>query len=215
MAIAQGSEVGDRAGPFADPVRSVLAVIIVGFALTMLLARFEQIDDERERELRFGREAEAVQQTLSAKVADLSVQFETARAFIGATHPLPAAVFDDYFRRNFDDGAAVDPGILFVEEVDRGRFDALEARERRLGDPDFEVVELGVRTPGDALVVTRASAQGDVVFPLLGYEISFARTLIIPPVADGQGPTLRVAESAALLSGTSDADQFGPDAASS
>ncbi|MEM8925672.1 MAG: GGDEF domain-containing protein [Actinomycetota bacterium] len=194
----------------STPFRSALLTLTAGLVLTLAVAVMEQRSDERARELQFGREAEAIQQQLSARVEDLSDDFVNATHFIGATHPLPAEEYNDYFFRNLVFYNTVDPGVMFMEEVPRDAIDDLEARERRLGNDGFRVVDLGFGGP-QALVVTRASSGDGNAFPIVGFDVSFARDMLLPEQVPTDGFTLLVAESSALMSGVMAGDPTGLD----
>lgn len=190
-----GGRIGQR------PLLAACSTLVVGLLLTLAAAEISRTRMVRERELTFDHDAEVVKQTLTASINDLSTKFQSALSFIGSTHPLPPTVYVDYFERELVYRAGIDPGILFMEEVPRNGFAALEAREQRLGHEGFEVKSLGLFDPdGPALVVTRAGeAQDAKPFPFIGYDISFGKSLLLPEELPEVGYVLRVGSVASIL----------------
>lgn len=186
----------------AGTTRIVLATVLLGLVLTIAFASREQSRAERERELQFGRQAEAVQQTVTARIDELSSQFETASAFIGATHPLAPDVHRDFFARTYPERSAEDLALLFLEEVEREDLDALVEREVRLGTPDFAMTDSPIMPAGPALVFTRVDGTEEFQ-TLTGYDIAFARHLVIPDDLSPGGHSLQAAEAAGLMAATS------------
>ncbi|MEM9894190.1 MAG: GGDEF domain-containing protein [Actinomycetota bacterium] len=182
--------------------RIVLATVLIGLLLTMVFASREQARAARERELEFGREAEAVQQTVTARIDELSSQFETATAFIGSTHPLAPDIYGEFFERTYPERFSDDLSMLLLEEVERDELDALVAREVALGSSNFEVVEAPIPSGGPALVFTRVDGSGEFD-SLIGYDIAFARQLVLPDDLAPGGYALQAAEAAALMTATS------------
>lgn len=182
--------------------RAVLVTVLVGLVLTIVFASREESRAVRERELQFGREAEAAQQTVSARIDELSAQFETAVAFVGSTHPTAPDIHDEFFERTYPERADEGLSMLLLEAVDRDDLDALVAREVRFGSADFEVIESPVLTDEPALVVTRVN--GSPGFDSLrGYDISFARHLVFPGNLPPGGFSLQAAEATGLMAATS------------
>lgn len=193
------------------PARVAVVVLFVGLLFTLAAAGFAQRAAETERAHTFGRAAEAVQQTLTARVEELASRFASTLSFIGSTHPLPAEVYNDYFQREIELHTEVDPGVILIEEVPREELDDLEARERALGNEDFAVTTFDAfPTDTPALVVTRASKEANgTTFPFLGYDVLPGRELLIPDSFPEGGYVLRVTESALLLSASIQTDNAG------
>jgi diguanylate cyclase (GGDEF)-like protein len=181
----------------------VAAVIAaVGVLATLGWALVEQSEAKQERELTFAREAEAAQQQLQARIGELSTRFDATLSFLGATHPAAAGVFSDYVEREVPLQSEVDPGVIFLEQVERSELAALEQREHELGVTDFEVDSSDLYPDFlPALVVTRARQNHDgSTLPYLGLDVTAGFQLLLPESFPDEGYVMRVTGSSGVLS---------------
>ncbi|MCP4224315.1 MAG: GGDEF domain-containing protein, partial [Actinomycetia bacterium] len=186
------------------PVALATAGAVLGLMLTFAIAAMEQAGAKQERQMTFGREAEAIQQQLIAQVGELSTTFDSTMSFIGATHPTSPETYADYLERQVPLRADLDPGVFLVEEVDRSQLDALIRREHDFGNTDFEVITFDLYPDfAPALVVTRAGRGSDgKPFPYVGYDILAGQQILLPESFPDNGYVLRVTESSLILSST-------------
>jgi diguanylate cyclase (GGDEF)-like protein len=181
---------------------TVIAVGVVGLCLCVAtaIAVMERAKAINERSLRFGREAEAVQQAMIARVEDLTRRFESVQTFVAVTHPIPLDHYYEYMDRELLSRYDLDPGVMILEEIDVDQVEALEEREHALANTTFAVqaLELGAGD-GELLVITRAArVAGGRPFPFIGTDTSLVRPLLLPPDLPDEGYAVRVVESSLL-----------------
>ncbi len=170
---------------------------------TMVVAEIQRQGTRRERELLFEARAGQVQQAILGAVDARGERFSSGIDFVAATHPGPADQFREFFGRQNERIAvgrefeAIDPGVIFIEEIPSGGLDGLVAREEALGNTDFQL--RGITGPGRRYVVTRTgAAPGPDQVPLLGLDITVFRALLPESLPDN-GFALRVMETGPAL----------------
>jgi len=157
--------------------RAALPVLIVllGLALTTLMAVVQQGAAKREQQLLFeqsvGRQAEVLDHAIAGHLGEL----QDAVNFVSATFPSDVQEYRRYFGQAGFVGqlSDLDPGVFVVELIDPTAVSSIEERERELSNEDFAIHFLGLPPERDYLVITRT--QRDVVvagFPFDGLEIS-------------------------------------------
>jgi diguanylate cyclase (GGDEF)-like protein len=151
-----------------------LFVLLAGVGLTTLMAAREQQSAMREQHLLFEQAITHEQQMFTAGVDSYFHEFDDAVAFIASTFPGTK----EQYQRFFSDSSLttglneIDPGVTLIEPVELDDVEALEARERALGNGDFRMLALGPPIHGKHLVITRTARP--VVFggvSLAGLEV--------------------------------------------
>ena len=199
--------------------RAALPVLIVllGLALTTLMAVVQQSAAEREQQLLFEQSVDRQAEVLDHAIAGHLDELHDAVNFVSATFPSDVQEYRRYFGQAGFVGrlSDLDPGVFVVELIDPTNVSSIEERERQLGNEDFAIRFLGLPPERDYLVITRT--QRDVViagFPFEGLEITdFVVDLLgqdRPP--QGQGITQFQTESVAarLFSQGQQADPDDP-----
>ena len=186
-----------RARSLAEPGLAVLTVFALCMVLVTIVVAVDRRTVRNERALRFGREAEAVQQTLIARVEELAQRFESAHTFIEVTHPIPLEDYATYMDREVGNRFEIDPAVMVLESVPADEVDALIAREHAFGDTDFSITQFVPRLgDSDLLVITRSANVNDgQPFPFIGAETSVARSLLVPDDLPDDGYAVRVVET--------------------
>lgn len=178
---ADRTPVDDRSKPLrAIPElasRAVLPLLIVllGISLTTLMAVVQQDAAEREQRLMFQQAVERQHLTLANAVTSQLDDLDSAVDFVTAVFPSDVAEYRRFFGSSQLVGqlSNLDPGVFVVEPVARTEVEALEARERSLGNDAFVVTVVEDPVDDDYLVVTRTARDvslGGISFE--GLEVS-------------------------------------------
>ncbi len=148
--------------------------MVIGVALTAIMASFQQDSARREQELLFERQATREQQNFEDHIDDHIDAFEDAVAFVGATFPGTEQQYRRFFEGSPLTGgnSALDPGITLIEPVAPGDVQTLEEREHSLGNTDFSVLSFGTPLGGTHYVITRTAEPVNISgFPLVGLDV--------------------------------------------
>ena len=117
--------------------RGALPVLIVllGLALTTLMAVVQQDAAERERQLLFEQSVDRQAEVLDHAIAGHLDELHEAENFIAATFPSDVEEYRRYFSQAGFAGrlSDLDPGVFVVELIDPTDVAAIEERERELG----------------------------------------------------------------------------------
>ena len=164
-----GEVTGGRIGRFLP-----IAVFLFGLALTAASAWISQNSAARENALLFDAAALAEEQRFEASLDDWISEFDSAVSFVQSTFPGSPDEFESFFATSSIGVPAnlLDPGVAVVELAQLEDVPALEARERALGNSDFQVVTNS--TGGDALLVVTRSTNTSTLpgFSLVGRDLS-------------------------------------------
>jgi len=148
--------------------------MVVGLALTAIMASFQQNSAQREQELLFERQVTSEQQKFEDHIDEHIDTFEDGVAFVGATFPGTEQQYRSFFEGSplIGGTSAFDPGITLIESVTPDEVDALEARERELGNRDFSVLSFGPPLGGTHYVITRTAEPVTISgLPLVGFDV--------------------------------------------
>ncbi len=151
-----------------------MTIMIIGIALTAIMASFQQDSARREQELLFERQATREQQNFEDHIDDHIDAFEDAVAFVEATFPGTEQQYRRFFEGSPLTGgnSALDPGITLIEPIAPDGIQALEAREHLLGNTDFSVLSFGAPLGGTHYVITRTAEPINISgFPLVGLDV--------------------------------------------
>ena len=151
-----------------------MTIMIIGIALTAIMASFQQDSARREQELLFERQATREQQNFEDLIDDHIDAFDDAVAFVGATFPGTEQQYRRFFEGSPLTGgsSSLDPGITLIEPVAPNDVGALEEREHSLGNTDFSVLSFGPPLDGTHYVITRTAEPVNISgFPLVGLDI--------------------------------------------
>lgn len=160
--------------PILVRARVPVTILLIGIALTAIMASFQQDSARREQELLFERQVTKEQQNFHDHIDQHIDTFEDAVAFVSATFPGTQQQYRRFFEGSTLTGgnSALDPGITLLEPVRPDEVEALEARERSLGNANFEVLSLGDPLGGTHYVITRTAEPVSISgFPLVGLDI--------------------------------------------
>ncbi|MFQ5556975.1 MAG: diguanylate cyclase, partial [Acidimicrobiales bacterium] len=157
------------------------AVAVLGLLVTAAVAWSIRSSADASVAGRFDEQADEVLTSVRAEIDNHLLRFSDIRAFVAATYPGSFEEFTAYMQRvEFGDRfPAFDRSAAVVERVAPDAIAALEAREHKLGSPDFRVWAM-TDPPGpgeDWLVVTRTNDFGSAGIDFLGVEISPVRDL--------------------------------------
>ena len=154
--------------------RVPLLLIVVGLAITAVMASLQQDSARREQQLLFEQQVTREHQLFNDIIASNIDGFEDGVAFIQATFPGSQQQYQQFFEGSVSGSGltAFDPGISLIEAVDPTEVEALVERERRLGNPEFAVLALGPLHDGEHLVITRTAEPVTIGgIPLIGLDI--------------------------------------------
>lgn len=185
-----------RASIFGTP----LYIAAVGLVLTTLVALLQHSSQIREREILFESEVGRIERTVQDAIERQGLEFESSISFNAATHPASLTEYRTFFRREFDITDELDPGVLLVESVHIDDIDDLERRERSLNREDFTVFSPFAFPGEERLIVTRSGRDMHAFgFPLLGLDVTYLASLILPSDIPADGFALRVIEPEPLF----------------
>ena len=172
--MTANNRVGEARYSFFRRVRIPLAVLVIGLALTAVMASFQQESVRREQELLFERQVNRELTNFEDHIAVQVEMFEDAVGFIETTFPVSELQYRRFFADSMFGGTdSVDPGIAVIEAFSPNRIEDLEARERGLGNLGFSVAALGQPVNGMHFVITRTAEPAAVLgLPLTGLDIS-------------------------------------------
>lgn len=151
-----------------------LSVLLFGIVLTSAAAWMSHNSAVRESELLFETVALSEEQRFEASLDDWIAEFDSAVSFVQATFPTTPHQFSTFFENSTIAAAEslTDPGVSVIELVELDDVSSLEARERVLGNEDFEVI---TNSSGDEplLVVTRSTNATTLPgFSFIGRDLS-------------------------------------------
>jgi len=130
-----------------------LGVAAASLGLTLLAWQLVAREVREAEAARFDRLTERAVATLHERFRSAAQVVYSARAMLAASDRVTPREWAEYVaatRRYFNHGVV---GLGYVERIRRSEIEALEARERRLGQPDFRVEREGERD--ELYVVTR------------------------------------------------------------
>ncbi len=138
----------------------VFFVSLLSIALTAGAAMMSSASAQREKELLFDQAVMAEKLNFATSSDSWIEEFDSAVAFVGATFPAAPDEYASFFNESIlsRTTTALDPGLSFVELVQREDVDALEARERAFGEADFRVMNTDT-SDVPLFVVTRSTAN--------------------------------------------------------
>ncbi len=202
---ADFSEVGTRA-PLAGQLRGgrrwpPVALLCVGLLVTYLMASSQARAAGREQELIFDNHAQEAVVALQRAADFRTSEFLSSVNFIYATHPSPVSEFEAFFGKESEYApTGIDPGVFFVEPVQGEDLEALVARERALGNADFDVTSFGRPPDRPHLIITRTGRDVAVGgFNVRGMDISTMLAALVPQDLPDDGLLLSAQRSETML----------------
>lgn len=179
-----------------------LLIALLGFAVTALMAVVQQGAAEREQQLMFEQATERQQQILDDAVVDHLNDVNGVVDFVSAVFPSDVAEFRRFFTSSELVGelSNLDPGVMVMELVASDEVSDLEARERALGNEDFNVQFLTPPASDSHIVITRTAR--DVSFGLIsvdGLEVSGLVSELLDGTTPPDGQMIQALNSNSIL----------------
>jgi diguanylate cyclase (GGDEF)-like protein len=158
------------AGALLRRAALAVSIVLLGLALTTLMAIVQQDAAEREQRLLFEQSVDWQAEALDHSITGHLDGLRDAVSFVSATFPSDVEEYRRYFgQAGFAERLSdLDPGVFVAELIDPADVFAVEEREHALGNDDFVIRFLGLPPERDYLVITRT--QRDVAFSGLAFE---------------------------------------------
>ncbi len=179
-----------------------LLIVLLGIALTTLMAVVQQDAAKREQRLMFEQAVERQHLTLDNAVTGHLDELDGAVDFVAAVFPSDVEEYRRFFSSSKLVGqlSNLDPGVFVVEPVARADVDELVARERALGNDEFEVTLLQEPTSDDYLIVTRTARDVSLGgLSIEGLEVSSLLADILGADLPPSGQLIQAIDTRSLL----------------